>query len=183
MAEENEVQSSTRDVTKGKVKRHDDVKLFDIFFAGDWKSSIKIAFTEVIVPKIADMVVDSVSAAIRALVYGDGYSPAPKAKSGTTNVPYNVISSSRSVVARRTDRYNVSELIFEDRMDAENVLDRMFDTLKEYPIVTVLDFYDFAGEDTRPTDRGYGWTTLKNARIDRVREGYVIRLPKPQPID
>jgi len=68
-------------------------------------------------------------------------------------------------------------------MDAENVLDRMYDALKEYQIITVFDFYDFAGMDTRPTDRGYGWTNLKNARIDRVRDGYVIRLPKPQPID
>lgn len=180
---ENEELTSTRNVTKGTVKRNDDIKLFDIFFAGDWKTSLRIAFTDVIVPKIADMIVDSFNAAVRALVYGEGYSPAPKSRDNNGYFAYNKVSSERRVPARTMDRYNVSELVFDQRMDAEEVLDRMCDALREYRIVSVFDFYDLAGMDTKLTDKAYGWTSLKNARVDRVRDGYIIRLPKPQPID
>lgn len=177
-----EEETTSRNVTKGTVKRNDDVKLFDIFFAGDWRSSLRIAFTEVIVPKIADMIVDSFNAAVRALVYGEGYSPAPKQRDNNGYFAYNKVSE-RRVPARTLDRYNVSELVFDQRMDAEEVLDMMERALQEYRIVSVFDFYDLAGMDTKLTDKAYGWTNLKNARVDRVRDGYVIRLPKPQPID
>jgi hypothetical protein len=33
------------------------------------------------------------------------------------------------------------------------------------------------------TDHDFGWTSLRSARIDSTREGYVLRLPAAMPIE
>ena len=59
----------------------------------------------------------------------------------------------------------------------------MNDIIARYDYVRVLDLYDMA-ELTAPfTANRYGWTNLKNAYVDRVRDGYIIRLPRAMPLD
>lgn len=77
-----------------------------------------------------------------------------------------------------SQRYNFENLTFENRLDAEEVLANMEDTLEEFGMVRVADLYDFAGITGEHTDNKYGWTDLRTADVIRLPEGYYIKLPR-----
>lgn len=81
--------------------------------------------------------------------------------------------------------YDFDDIILETRRDAEEVLDRMEDLIDTYKIVSVADFYDLVGISGNYTDNKYGWTNLRNARVERLRheDGYILKLPKALPLD
>lgn len=81
------------------------------------------------------------------------------------------------------DKFDIIEPIFETRRDAEEILNYMEDLIDEYGFVTVADLYDLVGVSGNYTDNKYGWTDISNAEIVRVRDGYMIKLPKIRKLD
>lgn len=60
----------------------------------------------------------------------------------------------------------------------------MDDILDQYGIVSVSDLYEAADIDTNNyTLNKIGWTSIRSADIIRVRDGWMIKFPKPAPID
>ena len=76
----------------------------------------------------------------------------------------------------------MEDIIFPTRTDAEAVRDQMDDVIAKYGFVTVGDMYDMAGLPQPYTGQKYGWTSIVNSRVESVRDGYIIRLPKMGPI-
>ena len=68
-------------------------------------------------------------------------------------------------------------------MEAEKVLQSMDDLIDTYGIVSVADYYDLVDVTSQYTDNHYGWTDIRNARVVRVSDGYMIKLPKALPIN
>ena len=60
---------------------------------------------------------------------------------------------------------------------------RMDELVESYGVVRVADLYDLVGLTGNFTDNKYGWTNVKNAQIVRVRDGYMIKMPRALPID
>ena len=58
----------------------------------------------------------------------------------------------------------------------------MCEAIETYQMVSVADLYDLVGVTGDYTDNKYGWTNLRNAKVVRVRDGYMIDLPKALPI-
>lgn len=58
-------------------------------------------------------------------------------------------------------------------------MDELIDT---YGNVSVADLYDLVGKSCEYTDQKYGWTNIRNAEPIRVRDGYMLKLPKATPI-
>ena len=54
----------------------------------------------------------------------------------------------------------------------------MEELLERFEVVSVADLFDMAGISCNYTDNKYGWTDLRDARVARVSDGYVIRLPR-----
>ena len=79
--------------------------------------------------------------------------------------------------------YDYDEIVLESRGEAEEVLERMDDLLDNYGIVSVAAFYDLVGITGNYTDNKYGWTSLRNASVQRLRDGYLLKLPKALPLD
>ena len=77
------------------------------------------------------------------------------------------------------------ELIYETRADAEKVLNGMSEIINEYGFVTVADLYDISGlPGAYYTDSIIGWKgSIKESTIKKVRDGYVIDLPKPEVLE
>lgn len=71
-----------------------------------------------------------------------------------------------------------NDIVFTSRGDAEEVLSRMEELLEHFNAVSVADLFDMAGVSCNYTDNNYGWTNLREARVERVCGGYTIRLPK-----
>ena len=77
----------------------------------------------------------------------------------------------------------LDDIILESRGEAEDVLERMDELIATYQLVSVADFYDLVGVSGNYTDNKYGWTDIRNASVIRVRDGYMIKLPKALPLN
>lgn len=75
------------------------------------------------------------------------------------------------------------EIVVRTRNEAQDVLDALVMLLEQYDVVTVADMYETVGITGSFTDSQWGWTDLRDARIHRIREGYLVAMPRPQPID
>lgn len=69
------------------------------------------------------------------------------------------------------------------KRQADAILESLHESLMRYGCVTLLEFNSEVGNETYPTQNGYGWLTLKNIEPIKVREGWVIEMPKAVPID
>ena len=86
-------------------------------------------------------------------------------------------------VSRTRTGYDYDDIILESRGEAEDVLERMDELIATYQVVSVADFYDLVGVSGNYTDNKYGWTDIRNASVIRVRDGYMIKLPKALPLN
>ena len=76
------------------------------------------------------------------------------------------------------------EFIFDDRRDADMVLSELCEIIDTYGFAKVSDFYSLVGETERNfVDHGYGWDALGSASVERVRDGWVVDLPRPIPLN
>ncbi len=132
---------------------------------------------DVIIPTIKRVISDTVD----MFLYG-----APKKeRSSGTRISYRDYYDSpnkRPEANNRVMGYTYDDVIFDNRGEAEHVLSQMVDLIDTYQMVSVADLYDLVGITGNFTDNRYGWTNLRNAEVQRVRDGYVIRFPKALPI-
>ena len=78
--------------------------------------------------------------------------------------------------------YAVREILFKNNQDAEKVLTDLRNEVSEFGFVAVADlYYHRLTPDRihRPKAWGWGWTDLRDARIDRKDGCSYIFLPKP----
>lgn len=175
-------------VVNGKVrtKKNEVRKLTDIFIAEDTKNIKDYVFMDILVPVAKKAITDIVKDSIDMLFYGET-GRGKKSSGGSTYVSYRSYSDSRD--DRRpnkpasSNRFNYEDIIFESKREAEAVLDQMCDLIDVYNFVTVADLYDMCELTAPYTSNKYGWTNLRNAETVRVRDGYVIKLPRAVPID
>lgn len=74
----------------------------------------------------------------------------------------------------------VEEFVFESRGEATSVLEAMEDLIDKYGPVSVADYYDLCGSwESNYEANKFGWVTLKDAKVVRIREGYKLSLPIP----
>lgn len=75
---------------------------------------------------------------------------------------------------------NVNDIVFDTRRDAETVLDAMVDIKNTYDVVTVADLYELSDLSSNYNDNRYGWTDISGCKTVRVRDGYILKLPRAQ---
>lgn len=89
---------------------------------------------------------------------------------------------------RKYDRVNyvsyrkTDDVIFENRAEVESVLDKMSELLKQQGFVSRAEFYNMGGVGVVYEDHTYGWTNLDDAKVVRVRDGYILKLPRVVPV-
>lgn len=172
-------------VVSGTVTTKKKSKLADVFISEDIHSVKNYIVMDVLIPAIKDAIEDIITNGIRMILRGD---TAPKSKSGTSYISYNKYSSDRRDDRRYDSNrtrsgYSYDDVKLESRGEAERVLSHMDDLIETYGHVTVADLYDLVGISGNYTDNKYGWTNISNAEPVRVRDGYILRLPKALPID
>ena len=79
--------------------------------------------------------------------------------------------------------YTVDDILIATAQEAEDVLRQMINTVNDYGVVTVHDYYEFVGKVGKPYDVNYGWVSLETADIIKVGDGYTIKLSEPKPIE
>lgn len=178
-----EAKKEIKPIAKAKTKKKN--KLVDTFISEDAANIKSYVVMDVLVPAIKKAVSDIVTDGISMLLYGDT-SHGSRRSSNSSHVNYTRYSSDRRDdrgSSYRNTRYSHDDVILETRGEAEEVLDRMCELIDTYGVVSVADMYDLVGITCNYTDNKYGWTNLRNAEPVRVRDGYMLRLPKAGPID
>ena len=116
------------------------------------------------------------------------------AKSYANTVLDNVIDKFRNSLSRIN--YNTApnkkrtkidtEIVFEHRNNALVALSNLKDIFDRYGVVSVGDLYDEAGIKCDYTHSRFGWKNyddIHNAKIVKVKGGYMIDLPEPVELD
>lgn len=184
-AEERKVEKIVKAPVKTK-KKNELRKLTDIFIAEDASNVKSYVFMDVIVPAIKNALYDVVVDGI-GMILGKG------AKGGRTSGGLTERTSYGSYYGGNRDRhydtprartaFEFDDIIFGNRGDADMVLDQLYADLRKYGLVRVADLYELAGLTAPYTAHDFGWSRLNSADVVRVRDGYIIKLPKPMPID
>ena len=162
-------------------------KLAGEFISEDARNVKDYVFGEVLIPAIKKAISDIVRDGIDIILYGE--SGRSKKRSTADKVSYTRFSdrdyrSPRDVGPVVSSGFSYDDIILESRGEAQDVLDRMFEIVEQYGLVSVADLYELVGKTTHNyMVNRYGWTSLRNAEVERVREGYWIKLPRAMPLD
>ena len=173
--------SRVQKVTKGTVKRKKQTlgKQFIGMFTGeDSKSVGEYILHDVVIPAVKSTLVDVVQGGIEMFLYGER-----KPRGGHTSYyksynSYNNAYKPQKPQQRHTNK--TGEYVVDTRHEATDVLHGMMAVLEEYGQVSLADLHDLLGVTGDFTDNDYGWTNLAQAKITRVRDGYLIDLPRPR---
>lgn len=176
-------------VVTGKVvtKKPSKVRKFaDEFISEDAKNVKSYVLGEVLIPAIKKAISDIVTDGIDMILYGEAKGRSKR--STADQVSYRNYydrggRSSRTTSAPLSSRYSYDDIILDSRGEAEDVLSRMDEIMDTYGLVRVTDLYDLVGITGNYTDNKYGWTNIRSADIVRVRDGYMIKMPRAVPID
>lgn len=163
-------------------------KVTNALFAEDLKSVIPFVVDEYVIPIFKKGIYEAFNAVLETMIYGKDGRPRKGSSSNNGKPSYQDYygknkDRERGVPASRNwSDYEADDIWLEDRGDAEAVLWRMRDYLEEYGTVSVAEAKQFAGLRYEYTDNKYGWTDLRAAYVSRIRDGYLIVLPKAVPL-
>lgn len=174
--------------TKKKSEIH---KFADIFKAEDVGNVKDYIIYEYIIPNVRLAISDILISTVQ-IFFGGGGSVGRSKRSGLTDrvsyKSYDKMYDRREKDRRpsyggRSDYYGTDDIILDSRAEAEEVIDSMNDVIEQYKHVTVADLCEFVGIRSNYTDTKYGWTDLTKANVVRVRDGYLLKLPKAYQVD
>lgn len=168
----------------------------ETFFGDSLKNVGKYVLDNVLVPALKDTFADVVSQGIERMVYGESKSSSRRTgfrPGGFShgNVSYNRSYQTQSprrdeprpMTRRPAGGFDFDEIVLPTRAEAEMVIDRMFDIINKYEQVSVSDLYRLVDISPPFTYEKWGWSDLRGANIARVRNGYLLDLPRPEPIE
>lgn len=160
------------------------------FTSEDTHSVAQFVMFEVALPAVKTMISDMVSQGIERLLFGGGNTASSSRRTTGSYTSYNRMysggapkSEPRTMSARGRATFDFREIVVPSRGEAETVLDQLTELLRQYDVATVSDLYQLAGISGTFTEEKYGWTNLSTAAVRRVREGYLLDLPRPIALD
>ena len=181
-------------ITTGGVKREKQSiskRLKETFTSEDADTVGQYVIFEVLVPAAKSAISDAVSQGIERMLFGDVRSRNSGPRTGYTNygsisrssgTPLRARDEGRAISTRDKATHNFDGIILENRREAEEVIDRLGDLIDNYDAATVSDLYELVGITGSFTDDKWGWTDIRSAGIRRVREGYLLQLPRTEPL-
>lgn len=171
-----------------KVNRPATRRFLDYIFAESPKSLGAKIGREVIVPRVKAGFEEACNSFLSGMLWGGGPRPMSNIVSSAVmrggNNAYHQVSStgigapsSTPPVSRNSGNYE--DLICPSQEKAEMLLANLFALHNQYNVVTVADLYELANITPAPSHNAFGWMSLDGARISKVREGYLLELPRP----
>lgn len=188
-----------------KQKRGFSKRLAETFLEDDTRSVGNYILNDVLIPAAKSMICDMIGwgGFAEIMLFGDKRGGARARGGRSNNRSHTSYSSyyrsshndrdSRDRDSRDRDRRDISragrarhdfdEIILETRGEAEEVLSHLVDLTVDYDQATVADLYDLVGITGNFTDNKYGWTDLRSAGVTRVKDGYLLNLPRTKLLD
>lgn len=169
------------------------------FFSLDLKDIVQNIFEEVFIPSAKEMVSEAIDQAKNRVIFGAVRSAARRRPNGSSvfgggnsRMRYDQMSSQRNSERppppHRPSRQSTvfEEIIVPTRMEAENVMEELWNFVNEYQAVSVRALYEMAELPFHDVDEEYGWTasTLEGGRVRPIiGKGWLVDLPNPIKLD
>lgn len=172
-----------------KTRKKSEVRKFtDVFLAGDVENVKSYILSDVIIPTLKKSISDIVANGIDILLYGESSRHSSSARTMSDRVSYQKYYRDEprrgGSVRRPKSGYNYEDVVVNTRGEAEAIINRMDEIIDQYGTVSVADMYDVSGITAEHTDYKYGWTDIRSASAERLRDGgYVIKMPRALPLD
>lgn len=169
-----------------KIQKTGFNKFVDFIIGDDSKNVFSYLWNDILVPAAKNMLFDMIRDGAEMRIFGEVRNRGVRNRQTGTYVSYDQISRDRDRREPRTHERKLSkpdEVLIEDRAEAEEVLSRMYDYWETYGIVSLAEYYDLVGVAGDFTDNKWGWDNLKGSRILRVRDGYIVDLPRMIPLN
>jgi hypothetical protein len=173
----------------------------EAFIVGDSQTIWNYIATEVVVPAAKDLIADSAVSFVDRLLFGEGGGYSRRPRSGRYRQDSDKYTNYSRQTARTERRrppweperqqrsrrlpqvHEFQEIILETRAECEEVIEQMFNLVEKYDVATVSDLYDLIGVESNYMDDKWGWSSLRHFEIRRVRDGYLLDIPRPEPIN
>lgn len=185
-------------VTEGVVVRKKPVgkRFLETFLGDSAQNVVRHVLMDVLLPAAKDMVADAVSQGVERLIFGEARSASRRTGvrpgSGGAWTSYNRFNSGgsgplpgrrdepRSISHQARVEQNFDEIVLRTRVEATTVIERLYDLVDRYGMVTVGDLLSLVGATPKYTDENWGWTDLRGAKVERISDGYLLDLPRPE---
>lgn len=174
-------------IAKGVVKKRTATRKFADYFLPDVEDVGNYMITGVIIPNLKKMVWQMFGTMLFGKNnYDNGRYGSPD------RVSYTRFFDDERSYRRDRDRsrqsqgariYHWDDLLYLTPEDAQLVLDRLEDDLRQGYVITVQTLYEYSGQVAPWSADGYGWTSLRSADIVSVGDKWGIKMPRPIPID
>lgn len=175
-------------VVNGPVKTKKKSKFAGAIISEDASKVTDYIFMDVLLPALKKAVSDVIKNGIDMILYGEV--DRGRTKSNVGRVSYGKYYETnrdnrdyRSNSYTTRNNYSYDDIILENRGEAEAVLSQMDEIIAAYGFVRVADLYEMVGITGSHTDNNYGWTDIRSAQAVRVRDGYLLKLPRAMAID
>ena len=167
-------------IVKGKVKTKKKNGILASFINDDLQDIKKYIVEDVLIPTIKKTITDVVKNSIDMFFYGE---VSRSNRSNSSRISYSSYYDRDREPRSRRNSLLIDDIVLESRAEAEEVLDRLDEMIEEFGMASVLNLYDLIGVTAPFTADKYGWTDIRNATAVRVRDGYLLKLPRVMPLD
>ena len=171
-------------------------KFKEIFFAGNIKDSGRRVIGNVLLPALRNALFEAIdrggSGFAEGLIFGESGRRRPTIREYRPTVSYHdPISINRDPRERprlpdqrsyRRERRTMKDIILVSREEADAVVEKLYDCINQYDVVSLGDLNETLGLPTSPIDYKWGWTYLSNVQIRQVSNGFLIDLPSVEAI-
>lgn len=171
-----------------RQKRTMGSKMRESLIGSDARSVGEYIMMDVLIPSAKRVISEAVSQGVDRLLFGE--SRPRDSRHGAVYTSYSSSSPRRapapvsSQYGRQTNyraqaQHDFSNIIIEDRLEAERVISSLSDIIEAYGVATVSDLYNLVEITPSYVDQKWGWTDIRGSDIRRIREGYLLILPRP----
>lgn len=205
-ATKTKVEKEIKRVTVGEVSRRKTPlgkRFLETFGGGDAQGVLNYVVQDVLLPAAKDMVSEAFTQGVDRMLFGESRARSRpgsnlRAGGGSSYTSYNRFAGGgnpnnrrdreredprRDISQRGRATHSFDEIILDSRAEADATLAELFTIIEDYDVVTVADLYAMVGITEAFTDSKWGWTDLRGSRVVRLKNGYLLDLPKPESID
>lgn len=175
-------------VVTGKVsikKKSEGRKILEKIFPSAGSDLKTTLMDDVIFPMIKNGLLEAVG----RILWPNGDGPVRSSSfGGGTRINYSGFSKPQArqhyIPAGSTVGFDYDRIAFETRGDAEAVLMALDENIDAYGFATVGAFYEAAGVTTNNAQvEKFCWRSIGDAKVAQVGGGWIIRMPRPMPLD
>lgn len=157
-------------------------RFMDVFFTGSGQDVKSYLIFDVLIPAIKETINNMINKGTEMILFGESSRPAKKVSGNYVSYSSSFKGEREKIAPSRQNRMirRFDDIKFESRADAEHVIDILAEVMSIYNQATIGDLYDAVGITPDWTDNveEYGWTDLSGTHVSRIRDGYILEMPK-----